>query len=335
MNKKIVALAVASALAAPLAAQAEVKVSGTLQAELVSISGDAAGSPEGLHLTDAQEGGAAGSGNAGEIAFSASEDLGGGLKAIAKYGMNVNVGGSSARGTRDSYIGLSGGFGTVLLGRLSSPYKSSTVKWDPFLATSFQARGNSGMSGLHNSYVDDVIAYANKFGTATVVAAISLDEANDNGDTNGKHAFTASVNAPVGPVELALAYIDVSEYGEGPELGIGLPAGAAPNDTSAFKVGVKWTSGAVTAAGQYEAIEIGGAEMDVVYLTGSYNMGANTLSASFGQTSPDGGDDETYFALGATHAFSKTTKAYVGYTSTDLDAAGDYSVFGAGMRVSF
>ncbi len=326
MNKKIVALAVASALAAPLAAQAEVKVSGTLQAEIINLSGD--GVVEGLYFTDAQEGGNPGSGNAGEIAFSASEDLGGGLKAIAKYGINVEAGRSRPYDARDAYVGLSGGFGTVLAGRLSSPYKSSTVKWDPFLATSFQARGNGGMSGLHNGYVDNVLAYANKFGTATVVAAIAIDESpNAAGtETNADHPITASVTAPVGPVELAFGYID---------LGV--------SDTTAMKIGVKWTSGAISVAAQHEMLDSGLAgqvvqgagDSTVTYVAAGYDMGANKISASFGVTSPDIGDDTTQFAIGASHSFSKTTSAYVGYSVTDLDTAGDYSAFGAGMRVSF
>ncbi len=359
MKKNVIALAVAAAMAAPLAAQAEVKVSGQLQAEVASISGDNA--TEGLYLTDAQEGGVMGSGNWGAINLSASEDLGNGLKALAKYSMNVSVDGR-AIAQRDAYVGLSGGFGTVLAGTLSSPYKSSTVKWDPFLATSAQARGNNGMSTLHNSYVGNAIAYANKFGMANVVAAVVLDETADTGagatgnETTGNHAMSFSVNMPVGPVELALAYLDMSDYGATTPLA-GSPLSRGNNDFTATKLGVKYAAGALGVAFQYEMIEDGqgGAstnadETDYMYLNATYAAGANTFAFAYGQNETDDKNavtkdpTPTYMSLGMVHSFSKSTSAHVAYVAMDTDVSctalvttgcGDDSGIAAGLRVKF
>lgn len=328
MNKNVIALAVAAALAAPLAAQAEVTVSGTLQAEVISLSGDTV--QEGLYLDDAQEGGSLGSGNAGAINFSASEDLGNGLTAIAKYGMNVDVDGRTPA-QRDSYVGLSGSFGTVLLGTLSSPYKSSTVSWDPFLATSAQARGNYGMSTLHNGYAGNAIAYANKFGSAKVVAAVVLDEATDTGatgsTTTGNHALSFSVNMPVGPVELAVAYFNADKMGDA--------TGVASSTFNAIKAGVKYTAGAIGVAAQYETIDTGATDnTNVGYITGTYTMGANTFAASYGQQD-NGTTTPTYMAIGMVHGFSKNVRAHVGYIGLDNDAGATDSGIAAGLRVSF
>ena len=345
MKKNIIALAVAGVLVAPLAAQADVTVSGQLQAEVVSVSSDD-GAPraEGIYLQDASVYGVENSHTASAIFITASEDLGNGMKALAKYGFDPLMGndGSAMGNKRDAYIGLTGGFGTVLAGRMSSPYKTSTVKWDPFLATFMQARGNGGMSAGatgHGSYLDNVVAYANKFGMATVVAAVSFDETDDDldGTTEGNHAMTFSVNVPVGPVEVAVAYLDASDYGS-----------ATSDDASETKVGVKYNAGAITVAGQYEtrdnALQGGGATDDgetFLYLTGSYAMGATTLSASYGQNTETftvGDDmDHTYAAIGVKHAFSKGTSVYAGYRSTSPDTAvsSDESVIGAGMRVKF
>jgi predicted porin len=340
MKKNVIALAVAAAMAAPLAAQAEVTVSGGLQLELTSISADDAlqsdDVKEGLALHDAQEGGKLNSGTFSYIAFSASEDLGNGLKGIAKYAIDPKVDGAGASpSARDAYVGLSGGFGTVLAGRLSSPYKSSTVSWDPFLATSGQARGNFGASTLHNGYADNVLAYANKFGPATVVAAVSLDEADadDDGSRDGDHITTFSVNVPVGPVEVAVAYLNA----------------AALDDGTATKVGVKYAAGPLGVNFQYETIEAGlqadlteGAAVTdgetFMLVNGTYTMGANTFALSYGQNAQDyvgGSLDNTHTTVGVVHSFSKTTSVHAAYTALSVDGEVDASGVALGMRVKF
>ncbi len=344
-------------MAAPLAAQAEVTVSGQLQAEIVNLSGD--GAVEGIYMGDGAEAEKINSGNAGFLAFTAAEDLGNGMKALAKYNFNVRADDAS-QGVRDAYVGLTGGFGTVLAGRMSSPYKSSTVKWDPFLATFAQARGSNGMSKYHNSYVPNALAYANKFGPVKVVAAVVFDEAADDTDatsTSGDHAKSLSVNVPVGPVEVAVAFLDMSEFGTDPgSPAVGPTAGpdgiwgtaddtgnvdAVPasenGDETAVKAGVKYAAGAITAAFQYETIDTGAADnTDFMYLTGSYAMGANTFSASYG-TVDNGTETDAYMALGMKHAFSKKTSLHVAYRVSDDDSAADADVnaVGAGMRVKF
>jgi len=363
MKKNVIALAVAAAMAAPLAAQAEVTVSGGLQAEVASVGGDGGMLPTGLYAVDGIEylttSTGENGGSFGYLTFSAAEDLGNGLKAIAKWNGVANVGDTNAAGGitgRDAYVGLSGGFGTVLAGTLATPYKSSTVSWDPFLATSLQARGNGGMSDAQNGYASNALAYANKFGPATVVLALVLDEGADQSvpadptKTNGKHAKALSVNVPVGPVEVAVAYVNANEFSNIANLGLGFTAAlvGASNDTlTAAKVGVKYAAGPITVAGQYEALDVDdGAgfaiKPTVTYVTGSYAMGSNTFSASWGNTKWDvsGLDDTKYYAVGMTHAFSKTTSSTIGYRSTDsgnlISATGDKeTVFAAGLRVKF
>jgi predicted porin len=329
MKKSAIAVAVAAVLAAPVAL-ADVSISGQLQTQVVSYGGDAGGqNGNGLYVTDGGmfDTGANG-GNWGAINVVASEDLGDGMKALAKYAFNVNTG--STIGTREAYVGLAGGFGAVLGGRLNHPYKTSTIGWDPFVATFMQARGNGGMAaGLYGAEMDNALAYAGSFGAAKVVAAIVVDEANDptaTNDTYGNHAMAFSVNAPVGPVELALAYVDMSEM-----------AGGA-KDASAMKVGVKWTSGDFTVAGQMESLDKGLGDDDVMFVTGSYKMGSNTVSASFGSTGKKiygTTDDVTYIALGVDHAMSKNTSAFVGFRSSDAGTNADETAIGGGLRVKF
>jgi hypothetical protein len=355
MNKNVIALAVAAALAAPLAAQAEVSIKGGLQAEVAMVSGD--NMVNGLYAMDASEYGKESGGSYGFLKFSASENLGGGMKALAMWNGVVNVGDTGSAGGmtgRDSYVGLTGGFGTVLAGTLSTPYKSSTVKWDPFVMTAAQARGSFGMSTLHNGYVSNALAYANKFGPATVVIAVVLDEETDDTDrtkTSGDHAKSISINAPVGPVEVAFAYADLTDFGtnstSSTAAGVDGILGTADDvvtttysetgTTTATKLGAKWNSGAITVAGQYEVIDTGATDNTTgMLVTASYAMGANTLSASVGSMD-DGTNKYGYTAVGVKHAFSKTTSAHAVFrSSTNDDAAdNDESVIAAGLRVGF
>ncbi len=335
MKKNLIALAVASAMVAP-AAMAEVKVSGTLQAEIVSVSGDSAVN-NGLYLMDGATYANPNGHNAGALGFSASHDLGNGLTGFAKANFNVQADNNAAMGTRDAYVGLKGGFGTVMAGRLSTPYKSSTVKWDPFFATFMQARGNKGVGGglLGNgSYLANAVAYANKFGPAKVVIAAGFDETAEvdalgapTGNTQGNHATSISINAPVGPVEVAVAMLNASDY-----------AATGP-DANNMKVGVKYSAGAITVAAVMENSDASADNGTYTWVNGAYKMGANTFSLGFGQFAADTGSvDGGYLAVGMKHAFSKKVSAHVGYRSTTNDtapASTDESLVGAGLRVSF
>lgn len=339
MKKSAIALAVAGLIAAPLA-MADVQISGQLQTQLVNYSKNDFGA-KGLYQTDGGMGSNLNTGgNWGALAFSASEDLGDGLKALARYSFNVSTqdGDGKNIGTRDAYVGLAGDWGAVLGGRMNTPYKSSTLGWDPFLSTFMQARGNGGMSGgpMHGGETNNALAYAGNFGGVKVVAAAVIDDSpNDAGDkTNGNHAYSFSVNAPIGPVELAVAHIDYDKIG---------------NETvkwgNATKIGAKWAAGDFSLAGQVELLSKemtgSGDSGNIMYLTGSYAIGNNTLSASYGSEDKDvtGLDSRSqYFALGASHAFSKNTSAFAGYRSTEYKDAGwkaRQNAFGAGLRVKF
>lgn len=349
MKKSVIAAAVAAVLAVPAVAMADVSISGGLQAELRSVGGDGVTLPKGLYATDGGENGKTDGGNWGFLKFSASEDLGDGLKALAMWDGNINVGNSGSAGGmtgRDSYVGLAGGWGAVLAGTLSSPYKSSTIGWDPFVTTSLQARGNGGMSALQNGYASNALAYAGSFSGVKVVAAMVLDESANGTKTNGKNSLSFSVNAPVGPVEVALAYIDISKNNQ-VLADLGAPANV--NNLAATKLGVKWNSGAITVAGQVEMLDKGFSQTlndsaNMMYLTGSYAMGNNTVSIGYGtadkklsalalalKANPT--KNVTYTAIGVKHAFSKTTSTFVGFRSTDSGVKED--TFSVGLRVGF
>ena len=110
MNKKIIALAVAML---PAAAMADVTIYGAIKAGLESVKAGDHGSETRVDDIGSR------------IGFKGSEDLGNGLKAIWQVESKLSIDGTAVNGpntwaTRDSFIGFSGDYGKVRLGRLST-----------------------------------------------------------------------------------------------------------------------------------------------------------------------------------------------------------------------
>src|SRR5438067_2403880 len=126
MNKKLVAVAVAGVLAAPLAAQAQtanVTLYGRLNIDYELVNGkqapDAAGNqsnPSGSRLSS----------NSSRLGVRGTESLGGGLNAIFQIESNVSgdTGNSSTSGlaSRETFVGLQGAWGTFKMGKFLMPY---------------------------------------------------------------------------------------------------------------------------------------------------------------------------------------------------------------------
>ncbi|MBC7946170.1 MAG: porin [Burkholderiales bacterium] len=153
MHKKLLAWAVATAFAAPLAAYAQgsnVVIYGTINADFENVESDSAtngGAGNGLVSAPAANGNDLGarnrvSSNSSNIGFRGTEDLGiAGLKAIfqCESGVNIDSGaGSTSSGTfctRNSNVGLTGPWGTAFYGNWDTPYKFHTLRQDAWYAT--------------------------------------------------------------------------------------------------------------------------------------------------------------------------------------------------------
>ena len=145
MKKSLIALAVAGAFAAPaFAATSNVDVYG-----LMSIA---------IEDTDATNVTPGVISNTSRVGLKGSEDLGGGLKALwqIESGLDGNgtAIGNTTVGNRNTFIGLSGGFGTVVAGRHDTPYKLGTGPLDPFADTiaDYNLGRLNGVQLLFNSH---------------------------------------------------------------------------------------------------------------------------------------------------------------------------------------
>jgi predicted porin len=85
-----------------------------------------------------------------------SEDLGNGLKAIYQIEFGLNVADGSSVSYRNSFAGLAGDWGTVLVGRHDTPLKISTGKLDLFSDT---MADYNGTIGFHDVRAPTTVAY--------------------------------------------------------------------------------------------------------------------------------------------------------------------------------
>lgn len=163
MKKKLIALAVAGALAAPVVASAQgtnVTIFGRVQAEYSLV--DFAGSPSQGSLQD--------NSRSSRWGLHITEDLGNGFKANARLEQGLNAGSGSATTPREQWVGLSSNqWGDIKFGRVQSPFKdfAGGMTIDPFAYTTLQAGGSggtmsagaNGMGSGANTFVNSAIRY--------------------------------------------------------------------------------------------------------------------------------------------------------------------------------
>ncbi|MEY6433392.1 porin [Thioalkalicoccus limnaeus] len=187
MNKKMLTLAVAAAMAVPAAAIADATLYGRVHMSIdyVDVDRNASWVPGGVPAPGAQPDAVDGQGNlvpgkdftgwnlnsnsrASRLGVRGSEELGFGLKAIYQIEFSVDIandGRDSAawngnRGTtlsmRNSFAGLAGDWGTLLAGRHDTPLKISTGKLDLFADTLADMNFTVGFDDLR---ADNAVAY--------------------------------------------------------------------------------------------------------------------------------------------------------------------------------
>lgn len=333
MQKKLIAaLAVAGLVAAPaFAATSNVDVYGQLTLAVDHINRDSAAIDDSNALAS----------YASRIGFKGSEDLGAGMKAIWQIENQFNLDGahnnlpSSVTGTGDSsftaglrntFVGLSGGFGTVLGGRHDTPYKLATGKLDPFADTAgdynvivgavqgsnnFDLRASNALAYISPTFSGFHGAIAYVFGSETGplnqdLSAWSLMGMYDNG-----------------PVFASLAYEkhNISDL--------------AVDDRDAWKVGLGYNFGNATVGLIYEkaGTVIAGSEEDrsAWYLPFTYTMGNVVLKAAYGSAGDTvNNDGAKYYTIGGDYNLSKRTKLFATYAKTNNDNGGSYNAAVAG-----
>ena len=341
MKKSLIALAVAGAFAAPaFAATSNVDVYGKLHMS-VSVYDDQNDVFEDIQFSS----------NASRIGFKGAEDLGGGLSAIWQIESGVNLDEQNGGvANRNSFVGLSGGFGTVLLGNHDTPLKLVGRAVDLFGDTIADSRNVLG--GGSDTRADNVLAYVSpNFSGFAFAAAYSTDPFAGvatpvaTGDAADMGVYNLNATYTNGPIYVGLAYGD----GDGHEaLGLGAHIRAAGG----------FTFGNAKIVAQYDSLEadtaLGSGDYDAYMVGGSYTMGAIVLKANYMAGEFDNiAVEPEQFTIGADYNLSKRTALYALYAdasegvalgagagSSDIlgpgiGADGDIAAFSVGVTHSF
>lgn len=343
MKKSLIALAVAGAFAAPaMAATSNVDVYGIINIAIEDYNKV----PDAFAANNKSNSTPGVVSNFSRIGFKGSEDLGGGLKAIwqVENGLEKkakatggNAIGDTTWGMRNTYIGLAGGFGTVLGGRHDSAYKMSTLPLDLFADT--VGDYNLGRVNSVQLLADDLdnrapqtIAYISPNMSGFKFAA-NVGMENDDKRTMDHYSLSGVYNN--GPIFGSLAHQKIKDV-----------AGSG-DDLKAYKLGLGYSFGDAKVGAFHERVKVDGApkKRKSYGINGAYGMGPITLKAQYGKVDNavfSKKTDQSMWALGADYALSKRTTAYVVYATgkSEFDFGNDAfdgrsNAWNLGMKHSF
>lgn len=309
MKKSLIALAVAGVVSAPaFAATSNVDIYGKLHVSL-SLFDDQATGVEDLQVAS----------NQSRIGFKGTEDLGGGLAAIwqVETGIDLDEQRSDNLSSRNSFVGLQGGFGTVLVGNNDTPLKQVGRTVDLFADTMADSR--NVMGGGSDTRARNVVNYLSpSFSGLNFSALYSNDNgtASKAGDATDRSMYNLAANYANGPLYLGLAYGD-GDFHEASGWGAHWRAAAG------------YTFGDFKVVGQYDNLNgntSADPDFDAWMLGVAYTMGNVVLKANYMDGDVSGtSNDPKQWTLGADYKLSKRTVAYALYANGEYINVGGRS----------
>lgn len=366
MNRKIVTMAIAAAMTAPTAfAESDnATIYGLINMSLDSISNGngPTAATQGTRVTKV-------SSDASRIGFKGMEDIGEGLSAIWQIESLVYVDNSTTNtsmfATRNSYAGLKGSMGTVLLGRYDTPYKIATRKLDVFgevLADNRTLMGGvSGKSaklqfdGRQGDVIDYMSPEVGGFSAAAAYVA-GAEAATLSGDSKGSALSLAGMYKK-DELYATLGYETHNFGSTGTGTLQGWEAGAfaaAGSRESAWKLGLGYTLDAMALGFVYEKTNdnLGGTAAaapvatcttvgqdcyghNAWYLSGKCSFGADAVKLAYSKAGDLAGaaagtdTSAKQFSIGYDHSLGKRTTLYALYTGLSNGSGINYGLASA------
>ncbi len=285
--------------------------------------------------------------NSSRIGVKGSEDLGNGMKVgyLIEWGVNMDGNASSNMSTRNRAVTLSGDWGTALVGKWDTPYKTAGRKVEIFTDQVGDMRNISGEYDAGSvGRADNVIAYVtpnmNGF-SATVAYVFDLGQGNlksgteysdDNSDNSGWSFNTIYNN---GPILVALGYVSVKDDGQ--------VARADLDDTSSWRLGGAYKLGDFKVVASYTEFDSLGWIKDndpsIWSLGGTYTMGNNVIKVNYADRDNSGlkradgtslKDGSDMWTIGLDHKMSKRSTVYATYSTQSNDSDSARTVWGGG-----
>ncbi|OMG56669.1 hypothetical protein BJN45_03395 [Azonexus hydrophilus] len=368
MQKKIIALAIAGLASTAAFAQTNVTVYGIVDMGYINAKANNAGTSK-QSFSGIQSGNQMGS----RVGFRGTEDLGNGLKALftLEYGLNADVGAGSWTGTaRQSFLGLTGNFGTAVAGRLQNPGYNFASKYDVLGAAVWSPVGqlsdNAGLSisardGLGR--LDNAVAYISpSFSGLTIIAAHAFGEQVKNNpirgaDTDPQAVWALAAEYTLGDLNVGAVYHKLNDIG-------GTDSAQAEHDRAEYALGASYDFKVVKLSALYQRASddnVGNVRSDddstKLWQVGvGVPVGAKGMvEVAYGRYKNDRDNgradlDAKAWGVNYEHSLSPRTVAYVGYgrlnngsntAFTNLNTGAltsngkNAAQFGLGMRHSF
>lgn len=312
MKKSLIALAVV-AVSGAATAQSSVTLYGTADVSIGRVNNGT--------VTQAKID--SGTLNTSRFGFKGTEDLGGGLKAnfLLEQGFNVDNGaslGDSQDGqakltqmfSRNAYVGLSGGFGEMKLGKVWSAFDemngSANAAWDSALSPNSGVFYGGAIGGYTYNPRNSAIYYTPDVSGFKGAASYSLGE-NKTATVNAGRVAALNVKYTGGPLFVALGHqterVDGSvatkkftRLNANYDFGVATLLAGVGRQSQDNKVTRDWTLGATVPVAT--SLEISG------------GFAGSTDNAAAGDITRKG------ISLAARYALSKRTFLYTGYHAT-------------------
>ena len=315
MKKTLVAVA-ALAVAGGAFAQSSVAISGKLGFAYQAFKDGTGAKQTGLKVTD------------GDFVLSASEDLGGGLKAGASMAVQSR-GRTTAVSGRDAYVFLSGGFGEVKIGAVDAQYQTLLDLAHPLYGIGLDSCNTKFNCG---DAMVDMISYTTPSMSGFTASVMLAD-----GNTAGTGAGTGGMESTAlsrDSVQLGLAYsngplnagFEYTSFGaNGSNAGL-LSTANSSLGKSRYRLSGNYDLGVVTvgagfASEKYVAFTQKEYALGVSAPLGAVTVGLNWVSAK------SAGTTESGWEAVANYAMSKRTSVQVAYMSEDANAANRITTF--------
>ena len=298
MNKKLVALAVAAAFAAPVA-MAEITLYGKVHAD-IRLSDD--GDNDKWTVNS----------NTSKLGFKGQTDLGNGMTAMFKYettyaGLDDDDDNDTLGKPRNTYVGLSGKKGTLIVGRHDTPAKMA------FYAAGNDHLGDSiadfNRTGFTEERLKNSILYVSPGMSGFKVAAAGMPGEGDDG-------------ALIDSYSVGLMY-----KGKGMKVGAGfenLATNGEMNDAKMTQVGASYSFKNMTVGAQFENVKNYNNDVDqtkkVMGLSAKAVFGKNSLIANYGQKDEENGNatvESKNIGLAVKHTLSKRTNFYIAFNKQE------------------
>lgn len=353
MQKKIIALAIAAASGAAFA-QGNVTIYGNVDMGWMYRSGH-----NGTVTATKSQRAVQSAGSQSHIGFKGTEDLGNGLKALfdLQYRISPDIGGGPTQAGHQ-YLGVSGGFGTVVAGYLDGLRYGIYGKYNPFGNYSV---GNFASMTTQYDRASNALAYISPTfgGGFTLILATATNTQGDEGSLNGVHTtpgvanggnngddrlFSANLIYANGPLNVDLDYETTKAVGY------------SNSRLYVFTTGASYDFGPLKLSAVYDVIKgdpnslIGG-NIDLDAATpGNQNLGGLAAGqdydrrnwfvgaeipfgklkalASYGQVKDRtlNNADARKWAIGARYALSKRTELYADYAQIRNDNNAGFTI---------